>query len=97
MGLSIPHVEGNGYPANGATRSVADGTAAKVSTPHMKHIPSNPEQDLQGFCFQDSLIALSSHFSWQVEYGRHESGNLVTLFLELTVVCTVPQTTVRNS
>ena len=34
MGLSIPHVEGsNGYPngAAGATRSVADGTATKVT------------------------------------------------------------------
>ena len=33
MGLSIPHVEGNGYPngAAGATRSVADGTATKVN------------------------------------------------------------------
>ena len=38
MGLSIPHVEGNGYAgnANGATRSVADGTAAKVRLYTMK-------------------------------------------------------------
>ena len=48
-------------------------------------VQSIPEKDLQGFCFQDSHIALSTHFSWQVEYGRHEIGNLVNLSLELTV------------
>ena len=46
------------------------------------HVQSIPEKDLQGFCFQDSHIALSTHFSWQVEYGRHDSGNLVNIFLE---------------
>ena len=39
-------------------------------------VQSIPEKDLQGFCFQHSHIALSTHFSWQVEYGRHEIGNL---------------------
>ena len=43
-------------------------------------VQSIPGKDLQGFCFQDSHIALSTHFGWQVEYGRHESGNLVNLF-----------------
>ena len=51
-------------------------------------IQSSPEKDLQGFFFQDSHIALSTHFSWHVEYGRHESGSLVNLFLELTVQLT---------
>ena len=51
-----------------------------------KVIQSIPKKDLQGFCFQDSHIAFSTHFSWQVEYGRHESGNLVNLFLESTVL-----------
>ena len=49
------------------------------------YIQSIPKKDLQGFCFQDSQIALASYFSWQVEDGTHEIGNLVTLFLELTV------------
>ena len=52
---------------------------------HTINVQSIPEKDLQGFCFQDSHIVFSTHFSWQVEYGRHESGNLVNLFLELTV------------
>ena len=51
----------------------------------LQNIQSIPEKHLQGFCFQDSHIAFSTHFSWQVEYGRHESGNLANLFLELTV------------
>ena len=50
------------------------------------YVQSIPEKDLQGFFFQDSHIALSTHFRWQVEYGRHEGGNLVNLFLELTVL-----------
>ena len=31
------------------------------------YLQSIPEKDLQGFCFQDSHIALSTQFSWQVE------------------------------
>jgi len=38
------------------------------------------KKNLQGLFFQHSHIALSIHFSWQVEYGRNESGNLVNLF-----------------
>ena len=53
-------------------------------SPRVKvYLQSIPEKGLQGFCFQDSHIALSTHFSWQVEYGRHECGNLVILFYEI--------------
>ena len=38
------------------------------------------QKNSRGLCFQDSHIALPIHFSWQVEYGRNESGNLVNLF-----------------
>ena len=55
---------------------------------HTINVQSIPEKDLQGFHFLDPHIALSTHFSWQVEYGRHESGNLVNLFLDWTVLLT---------
>ena len=49
-------------------------------------LQSIPIKDLQGFCFLGTQVALSSYFNWQEENGRQENGNLVTLFLELTVV-----------
>ena len=49
-------------------------------------VQSIPIKDLQGFCFLGTQVALSSYFNWQEENGRQENGNLVTLFLELTVV-----------
>ena len=57
MGLSIPHVESNGYPANGGTRSVADGTAAKVRLNIMKS------------CREIALDDVSKQLLWSIFFA----------------------------
>ena len=49
-------------------------------------LQSIPKKDLQGFCPWHLHVALPSHFGWLTECHYWRGGNLVTLFLELTVI-----------
>ena len=50
-------------------------------------VQSIPKKELQGFYPERLPIALPSHFGWLTEYLSWTDRNLVTLFLELTVLC----------
>ena len=61
----------------GASTGIWHCYLVKLTDMLKKTMQSIPENDLQGFWFQYSHIALSTHFSWRVESGRHEIGNHV--------------------